>query len=297
MANDEYIVREGRVVSTEDDKAGNRIKVRLGGLDGTLSDDELPYCFPLLPKLLHVYPKVGESVLVILQLMNASESNRFYIGPILSQYNTYRKDLANVSATNMLKDALTKPYPNPNTDPQNDGTLPDREDVAILGRYNCDVILKEEELHLRCGIKSQPDAPRARNLHFNNIDPAYIQLKYKKIKDSQNREINSVINVVADRINLLSRDSGNVYNLYDKLLSDKKDNDGNGYEDEMKKILDTAHPLVYGDNLVNFLKKLIEIFRTHSHSFAYNKPDLSEQEIEILNTNLDGFLSESVRTS
>lgn len=291
---DEYIVREGKVISTTDDKAGQRIKVRLGGMDGTLTDDELPYCSPLLPKLIHVYPKVGESVLVILQILNACESNRFYVGPILSQYNTFKKDLAGVSATNMLKDGLTKPYANPNTDPENEGTLPDREDVAILGRSNSDVILKEHEIDIRCGVKLQPDGPRAQNLHFNNVDPAYIQLKYNKMNDNNNREINSVINIVADRINLLSRDSKNTYNLYDKLLADKKDNDGCGSESELKNILKTSHPLIYGDELINFLKKFIELFRTHDHTFAYNKPDLSAQDNELLNTNLDDMLSKAI---
>lgn len=294
MANDGYLLKEGRVISVADENEGRRIKVRLNGLDGNTPDENLPYCFPLLPKLVHVYPQVGEMVLVVFQQGDASKSNRFYIGPVISQFNMLNKDSADISASNMFKDRLSKPLPKPDTDPENAGTLPEQQDIAILGRSNSDIILKDHELDIRCGIKQSPNGGVNQSLHFNNIDPAYIQLKYHKLKDNNNKDFSSVINVVADRINLLSRDSKEVYNLYDKLLADKKDNDSCGSDHELQNILSSAHPLPYGDELINFLKKFIELFRTHDHPFAYEKPEFSEQENNLLNTNLDEMLSKAI---
>jgi len=294
---DEFTLKEGRVISTIDENEGRRIKVRLNGLDGNIPDEELPYCFPLLPKLVHVYPQVGEMVLIVLQQKGAAKSNRFYIGPIISQFNLLSKDSMDISASNMFKDRLSKPFPKPDTDPENEGTLPEQKDIAILGRSNSDIILKDHELDIRCGIKQNPDGAKSQCLHFNSVDPAYIQLKYQKMKDNDGKELNSVINIVADRINLLSRDSKEVYNLYDKLLADKKDGDNSGAEQELIKILSSAHPVIYGDELVNFLKKFIELFRTHDHAFAYEPPDLSEQDNNLLDTNLDEMLSKAIHVN
>ena len=77
----EYIIREAKVISVDDEYMGCRIKVRLGGLDANKTDEELPYCSPLMPKLIHIFPKVGEMVLIFLEKNGSPTTNRFYIGP------------------------------------------------------------------------------------------------------------------------------------------------------------------------------------------------------------------------
>ena len=291
--DNEYNIIEARVVSVDDEYDGKRIRVRLNGFDGDLMDDELPYCFPLLPKLIHVYPKPGECVLVILEKRNSSTCNMFYIGPILSQPYYYGQELYDLTAMNMLLYANTNPLQNPDRDPLNTGTLPKQNDVAVIGRKNTDIILRDSdvpsysELRLRCGYKSAPDGVAEERLHFNKIDPAYIQLKYKKLHDNNNKEVNSVINVVADRINLLSRDSSDFFNLTDQeeLITD----------DELMKILEKAHPLAYGDQLIEFLKKFIDVFNRHTHKFSMVPPCLSQPDVDVLKTNLDDMLSKAVR--
>lgn len=283
----DYIVRESKVVSVDDKYDGSRIRVRLGGLDGNVPDSQLPYCFPLLPKLIHITPKVGEAVIVFLEKNGSSSSNRFYIGPVLSQPYFYQQDLYDVSALNMLLNRKSRPKPNPERDPDNKGTLPGKDDIALIGRENSDIILKNNELRLRCGYKESPTGPVKSRLHFNKVDPAYIQLKYKKIKDKNNKEINSVINIVADRINLLSRDSKNNYKLTDQedLINDE----------ELVNILDTAHPIVYGDELVNFLRQLIEVFQKHTHKFPMCAPTFTKSDNNVLDKNLEAMLSDAVR--
>ena len=287
MEND-YIIRESKVLSVHDNYMGSRIKVRLNGLDADKAEvEDLPYCFPLLPKLIHVNPKVGEMVLVILEKNGSPTTNRFYIGPVLSQPYFYKQDLYDTTAFSMLEYRKTQPLQHPEMDPCNNGTLPDHDDVALIGRENSDVILKTNEIRLRCGYKEDPTGPIEKRLHFNFIDPAYIQLKYKKLKDSNNKEINSFINIVADRINLLSRDSAKQYALTDQtdLIEDN----------ELLKILDTAHPLIYGDDLVSFLRQFVEMFRRHTHPFSMIPPSLTNSDKEVLDKNLGAMLTDAVR--
>ena len=73
------LIRFCEVLSVMDDNAGLRIKVRLYPEDADYkTTEELPYCFPLLPKHIHINPKVGECVLVLLSTINHSGSNRFF---------------------------------------------------------------------------------------------------------------------------------------------------------------------------------------------------------------------------
>ena len=281
-----YIIREATVVSVNDDYMGMRIKVKLCGLDGEKKETELADCFPLLPKLLHVTPKVGECVLVIFEKNNSPTSQRFFIGPVLSQPYFYNEDLYDVTALNMTDRRPTAPRENPTNDSENNGTLPDYNDVAVLGRKNTDIILKEDEIRIRSGFKKSPDGNIDERLNFNFNDPAYIQLKYKHLKDKNNKDINSFINVVADRINLLSRDSIDQFTLTDQtdLIDDS----------ELLKILETAHPVVYGDELVSFLKQLVDLFQKHTHPFSMLPPSFSKSDKDVLGKNLDVMLSQAV---
>ena len=287
MANDDFIIRKAKVISVDDKYDAMRIKVRLGGSDGTKTDVELPDVFPLLPKLLHVTPKVGECVLVILEKMGSPNEQRYFIGPVLSQPYQYNKELYDISAMNALVDAKAPLLQHPEMDCANDGSLPDYDDVAIIGRENTDIVLKPEELRLRCGYKETPTGPVEERLQFNYTDPAYIQMRYKTLRDKNYKEFKSVINVVADRINLLSRDSKDVFNLTDQkdLITD----------DELVKILDEAHPLPYGDELVSFLKKFLDVFRRHTHPYSMVVPSFSGADMDLFNQNLNTMLSNAVR--
>ena len=112
-------------------------------------------------------------------------------------------------------------------------------------------------------------------------------MKYKRMKDHKNNDFSSIINVVADRINLLSHDSKTYFNLTDpeSLIT----------EDELKKIFEEAHPLPYGDELINWLKQLIQVIRNHTHPFSMDPPCFKEQEEKVLSTDLDEMLSKSIR--
>ena len=281
--NDDKIFRVCKVEDVKDDQNGLRIKIRLHPEDNNLQDEDIPWCFPLMPKHLHVNPKIGEMVLVLFSRMGVSRSGRWFIGPIISQQYFLQKDLYLNADMKSLK-----PLPEPSRNPNNEGSYPDREDIALQGRNNADLILKENEVRLRCGFKKYPYSTPEDSLLFNQEDLAYIQMKYKTLMDEHNHQsFSSTINVVADRINLLSHDSITPFRLNDKkdLITDE----------ELSKILEKAHPLIYGDNLVNFLKQLIEVIRTHTHPFSMDPPSFTTPQTNVLNTNLDEMLSQSIR--
>ena len=66
-------------------------------------------------------------------------------------------------------------------------------------------------------------------------------------------------------------------------------------DEELLKILKEAHPLPYGDELIDFLKKLIEVIRTHTHPFSMDPPCFTTPQIEVLETPLENMLSQSIR--
>lgn len=276
-----------RVLSVDDEQAGGRIQVRLVPEDDDIDDDKnLPWCFPLIPKMLHCIPQVNETVIIILP--DAPKANRFYIGPVVSQDYYMSKDLFNYTSRVFLGSGnIVKPLPDPATDPENEGTCPDKTDIALRGRKNSDVILKDNELRLRCGFKQNPQGPPDISLKFNREDLGYILMRYKKSTDHKGKTYASSINLVADRINLLSHDSPEVFTMNDRkdLITD----------DEMKNILEKAHPLPYGDDLMNLLKDLIGVIRNHVHSFHNNPPALSDQQKSVLDADLNQLLSKSVR--
>lgn len=290
--NDTSIVRLCEVKSIIDDTDGLRIKVRLTPEDNDITlDKDLPYAFPLIPKMLHVTPKIGECVFIILANQGDKSGNRYYIGPVISQPQMLNKDPFNFSAVSLLEgNQVISPAEAPSMNPQINGTLPEYGDIAIQGRQNCDIIMKDNEMRIRCGFKESPTAAQPNNLFFNKLNPAYIQMKYiqGKLKSSK-EEFGSAINVVADKINLLSHISRDNFNLTDakSLISDE----------ELLKILDSAHPVVYGDTLVQFLKLFLNAFMAHSHAFPMDPPTNNTILTNASTFNFNEMLSTSIKVN
>ena len=101
------------------------------------------------------------------------------------------------------------------------GSFPKASDVAVIGRGSEDIILrydnntKESEIQLRSGIRGEPtnesNPNMIGNIIFNGTDPAYIQMKYKQgLAQKENHEANSIINMVANRINIMSNKDDNI---------------------------------------------------------------------------------------
>lgn len=168
------IIRIGEVTSVIDTTKSGRIQVRITGVDDTESDKSLIDCVPLLPKYLIALPKVGECVFVFQYEHNDSsptasfKNKRFWIGPLITQPTKLEGENYN-SALSILPDGYTK-LKDPNLDI---GAYGNEEDVILQGRFNTDIIQKDNQMWLRVGktIEGQPNK-------FNDKNLGYIQLKY-----------------------------------------------------------------------------------------------------------------------
>lgn len=281
------LVRACEVVAIDDDKDGDRIKVRLSPEDDhKTSLSELDYAMPLMPKMFRVKPKVGEAVLVLCAIANNGSSQRYYIGPVISQLTHLENDqYGSKDALSLYKGNEKSAPAAPSMNPETAGAFPEDDDVSVMGRRDSDIILKDDEIRLRCGVRKAKEEDN-RDIVFNSTDPAYIKMKYH---ESNGKDFKSTINIVADKVNILGNQSKEPFNVTDRkdLISD----------DELDNILEKAHALPYGDTLVAFLKVFVRAFLTHTHSFSMNPPYVEgvPDMVNIQTYDFDKMLSESVK--
>ena len=290
----QVVVKIGHVESIMDDADGLRIKARLAQ-DGQRPLSEIPYAFPLLPKTIQSVPKVGEGVMIFTSQLGNIDSNRYYLGPIISQpqYHSYDSyGYGRGRALSLLQGGMFEPLEKISNYASTEGAFPETNDVALVGRKSEDVILKDGEVDIRCGIR-QPSASEdslVGDVIFNKQNPAYIQLKFKRgIGHSRTQEADSVINMVADKINLISHHDINAFNLTDSKELIKSD--------ELDGIMSQLHKVPYGDVLMDVLNKIIRAIMNHVHPYPGLPPCQDTYYQDISNIDLNKILSENVRIS
>lgn len=301
---------KGKVVSVYDEDDAGRIKVRILNVDG--HTDKLDYAFPLLPKMINIKPKVGEMVMIFCD-NDSPNQQRYYIGPIISQPQHMYKDLYEYGASKMIGGKG-----NPDTAVSNitktHGAFASDEDIAIYGRKNSDVILGDSDIRIRCGVKLT-DNNDTTDIAFNRTNPSFIKLKYheypleveKKIWNNNNgtfdktkkSKTQSSISIVGQEINLISTDSANPYtNVSNTNLtsSGSKNNGDESLSDEdLKKFIKEAHPLPYGDVLIQFLHLFIKAFKNHTHRYHQMTP-VKDETYKVLEAfDINKLLSDNIR--
>lgn len=257
------MVAIGEVISIDDEFDGERIKVKIRPKDNIKMESEIDYAYPLLPKTFFVKPKVGEAVFVIFSQDGNVDSQRYYIGPLISQPQFMYKNLYGAGATTLLKGELLPQMEAPKV--MAPGAFQKDNSVALIGRKNCDIILNDNDIKIRCGVKILDD--KANKISFNKINPSFIQLKYFQKPHSLNvngENIESVANIVAHKINLISTNGAPYIPVDDKdeLINDKN----------IAKIIQDCHQLPYGDKLVEFLQDFLKLFSTHTHKYSQLPP-------------------------
>jgi hypothetical protein len=325
----EYVEGSTENVDYGDSADAGRIKVRLDSDGDGKSTGKLVYAFPLLPKTFQTIPKVGEGVFILTSNGDPYGGQRYYIGPIISQPQfmencPYKKGRGSaVSLLSTAKPSVVKPKTGISHSKLTKGSFPDVRDVALVGRGQEDIILKyrannadnycgdTSEIDLRAGIRlkaSDSSVPFLEgNVVFNNSSPGYIQVKYaskglgglstvpndsipSKYESVKKREANSLVNIVADKINLISFQDVNQSreNLTNNetLITEKK----------IDEIMSNLHMAVYGDELVTLLKLIVKALKEHVHHFSTLPPD----PVALANLTDDKFeaiLSPNVRIS
>ena len=200
ITNKENPVRNiyyGEVVSIDDPNEGGRIKVKLPDFDNKTPNADLPLALPMLPKYFWILPQVGEVVKVFIEDVRYPQRGRHWIGSVISQphkigYDGYYSALSTTNISNI------NPEPNPSTYPEAIGIYPDVKDVALLGRDNTDVILKERQVLIRAGKHKIDNV-----LSLNKENPAFIQLDFIEKED---KTLQSSVITMANKIALITHE-------------------------------------------------------------------------------------------
>ena len=255
-------VRFCKVISVTDDTDADRIKVRLSPEDNSKTIDEIDYAFPILPKMFHVKPKVGEAVLILLAVTNDGNSQRYYIGPVISQDHRLNFDPYFQGADSFLRGAFKKFDVAPRMDPEQNGILPNDADIVIRGRKNADVQITDNDIRIKAGVKLVDEA-NSYSMFFNKKNPSYAKFKYHNAPLADGSH--STATLVADKISLLSTSSPNSFDLTDRtdLITDE----------ELSKVIKSAYKLPYGEKLVEFLKAFVNAFVKHTHPYPMMPPN------------------------
>ncbi len=253
-----------------------------GVLEISLTSSVIIRCAPLLPRHLYVLPKLEQGVLVISANHKKTTSTEqlhkgYWVGPLISRLS--KIDNEDSEASKALIDQLNDPNFNgfvENTK-NSKGLYPNDGDISLLGRGSGDLILKEKETVIR--ISKFKDE---KNLEFNNNSIGYLQLK-------DNEDNSSTINVVANKINLISHNGVRNYDLTNReeLIT----------EESQKEINETAQSIVYGENLVQFLSLVKQYVQSHVHPY-HGMPSVYENsQIKLLGFKLESILNKNIKTN
>jgi hypothetical protein len=121
-------------------------------------------------------------------------------------------------------------------------------------------------------------------------EPIEIKQTVKKVKLVPNDEKKgSVINMVANKINLISHDGEHTFDLSNpkNLITDE----------EQEKINNEAHPLVYGDKLVEFLELVKKYVNQHVHPYHGLPADNAQVKLDVLRYDLNTILNKNINSN
>ena len=264
----------GEVISIDDPTEGGQIQVKIPDLDNKTGNDQLPWCYPLLPKFFHIYPKVGEYVRVFLEDVNYPQRSRFWIGSVISQPQKIGFDsiYTALSTTNM---ALTIPEYAPSTYPDADGVYPLIDDVAIVGRVNTDVILRTNEVQIRAGKHDDGNV-----LKLNVKNPATIDMNFEQQQNNAEFYSNTIIQ--SDKIAIISHDGKPQFKAA-RLTAEDRQN-----------IFNNGHPMARADVLVEALNIIRTAILTHIHPYSNVPVDKTAIINSLESINFDAIIQKNI---
>lgn len=237
----------GEVISIVDPNQGGRIRVRIPDLDNKTPLDQIPLAMPMLPKFFWIIPQVGEVVRVFIEDTRYPQKGRHWMGSIISQPQKIGYD-GYFTALSTTDVSVLNPQPNPNSIPDATNVFPDENDVAILGKNNTDVILKDKEIQIRVGKHKIDNV-----LSLNTSNPAFIQMNFMTTGSTDTL---STIVTMADKIALISHEGS------------PKFKSNNLSKDDLSRIFNQAHPMGRGDLIVEAFEVVRDAIIQHIHGYS-----------------------------
>lgn len=264
----------GEVVSIDDEIDGGRIKVRVQSLDAQVITDNLPWCYPLMPKFFHIFPQVGEIVRIFIEDPKYPDKSRFWLGSVISQphkigYDGVHTALSTTSIAQLL------PSKAPSTYPDAKGVFPDKNDVGIIGKVNTDVLLKPNQVYIRAGKHENENI-----LKLNTKNPAEVTLTFEPSLDKDTYQSNTIIR--SDKIAFISHVGNPQFKTVGLTTVDRD------------KIFETAHPIARGDVLVEALEIMKNAIINHIHGYSNLPSDKTSVINELEKINFDAILQKNI---
>jgi len=269
------IIYYGTVIDINDDTDGGRIKVRVLDLDNNISDDNLSWSYPLLPKFFHIYPQIGEIVRIFIEDVNFPQKSRFWLGSVISQPHKigYDKAIDALSTTNI---GLVTPNKAPSTYPEAQGVFPLKTDVALIGKVNTDVILRINEVHIRAGKHVNNNI-----LKLNKKNPAEISMVFEPKSDSTSDYYSNTI-IVSDKIALITH-SGNPQFKAAGMNAEDRTN-----------VFSKGHPIARGDVLIEALNVMRTALLNHIHGYSGLSPEKTEDITKLEKLKFEPILQKNI---
>jgi hypothetical protein len=237
--------------------------------------DDLPWCYPMLPKFFHIYPQVGEVVRIFIEDIKYPRTSRFWLGNIVSQLQKIEYDniYTALSTTNI---GMLKPEKSISSYPDAEGVFPIKSDIAIIGKVNTDVILRLNEVHIRAG-KHENGNP----LKLNTKNPADISLVYESM-GSESSDFYSSTVIESDKIAIISH-TGNPQFKPARVTAEDR-----------KRIFDEGHPLGRGDLIVQAFEVVRKALIAHIHGYSGLPTDKTAIINDLEKLNFDAILQKNI---
>lgn len=265
------MIMVAHVIDVADTNDARRIKARIKGLDDNIGTESLPYCSPFLPLMFNINPKKGEAVFVIIPDKNRPNSNRLWLGPIISQYQNIDKDPFNNSATNAMSMGTEQLKAGFTQREDTKDLYPDRDTISLVGRRNADIRIGSDFAEMIVGKRN--------GKIYNSVNPATCS----SYIIPENEDSFETVNSMQSNYNFL------ISHTTAPQLSPKI------RELDFEKVIDETSPMVMGDVLVEILNKFRQAFLSHVHGENPLAPDKSNPVRILENLDFEDMLSENNR--
>ena len=146
-------------------------------------------------------------------------------------------------------------------------------------------------------------------IRFNRENPSLIKLKYYEtplevskpvwssgdgsFSNTEKVNVGSSVSVIGQEINLISTEGDPYVNTSNTTMPQ------NGNEslsdDDLRRFIEKAHPLPFGDELVRLLHILIRAFKSHTHAYTQLPPVPDDNYNALDRYDLNAILSKNIR--
>lgn len=256
MANQEPILRYAVVKDNNDPTGTNRIQVASLD-DGTRNDtiERTMWVLPGMPQVFKVTPKIGELVYVIFPDGDVETTLAYYIGPLIGIPDQMENAVNAESAKYFKAKDSKEDLASNEIRPESLGCFANRDDVAIYGRKNSEMILGDDFAAIRCGARKPVDG----RYELNTDNPSLILM--------DNKQGEAVTTILSEDINLFAVEQSPIE------PQNEANNPALFQKNDIEKLMKKAHVLPYGDVLVEFLQEFVEVFSKHYHTYPGLPPD------------------------